>query len=136
MCGITGMITLKEHSIKNDLLRKATTWGWLIFLVAFNIYIAPYHKKADFKSTFLEINNFAQKEDFVYAKTPIGFLESAYYYKYPESVYIYNPNEIAIPNYIGVTVLFPNISRLGFPSPPSKTFLIDDNTSYQLIINR
>lgn len=121
-------------SIKNNFLRHFFMAGLLVFFILFNIYISPFHKKTDFRSTFMEINKMASTEDIVYAKTPIGFLESAYYYKNPKNVLIYNPNSITIPNYIGVTVLFPDVSRSVFP-PSLKTFLVNDDASYQIIIS-
>lgn len=123
-------------SIKNKNIRYISGFIWLTFVIFFNIIAAPYHKKTDFKSTFAEINKILQKDDFVYAKTPIGFLESAYYSKNTDKTFLYNPNNITIPYYIGITVVFPDISQTTLPTAPSRTFLVNDDASYELIINR
>jgi len=119
--------------------KRTTRWlsmlFWLVLVVILNIIIPPYRKKTDFKTTFAEINAITTPNDFVYAKTPIGFFESAYYYKYTDKTFIYNPNNVTIPNYIGVTVVFPEISRASFPTPPSRTFLVNDDASYEMIVN-
>lgn len=109
---------------------------WLFFVIAVNIFAPPYHKKTDFKETFAEINKLAKHDDFVYSKTPIGFLESAYYFNSKNKVFVYNPKGIAIPGFIGVTVVFPDISRSTFPSAPSKTYLVADDAGFELIINK
>lgn len=120
--------------IKNPRFRKITAFFWILLLIYINLAISPYHHKTDFKTAFAEINKFAKGEDYIYSQTPIGFLESVYYYKYPERVFVYNPNHISIPDYIGSNVVFPNASKEAFPPNPSRTFLVADNASYTLII--
>lgn len=129
-------VSLGVFSIKNKLLRNVVMIGWLIFVIGFNITIIPYHKKTDFKLTFAEINKKATSYDFVYSKTPIGFLESAYYYVVPEKVFVYNPNRVTIPNYIGITAVLKDPSAQNFPPPPSRTFLVADDASYEVVISR
>lgn len=123
-------------TIKNRLLRNITAGLWLGLIIFINIYLTPFHKKTDFKMTFREINSFATKKDFVYTKTPISLLESAFYYSYPEKVSILNPNNIAIPSYIGTTVVFPHASQTSLPPAPSRTFLISDDASYEMVISQ
>ena len=123
-------------SLKKELQRKIAAFSWMIFILFFNFYITPFKKKTDFKTAFTEINNMAQKDDMVYAETPIGFLESAYYFKFPENTFVYNPQDIHIPNYIGVNLVFPNISKTEFPPAPSRVFLVKDNAQYELHIQQ
>lgn len=129
-------ILLFISSIKNKAVRSATAFFWLIFVIIFNIVIGPYHKKTDFKTTFMEINKKASQNDFVYTKTPISFLESAYYYKFPSRVFVFNPKNITIPNYIGTNAVFPNASKTSLPPSPSRVFFIADDASYEVIINK
>lgn len=129
-------ISLGIWSIKNKKIRSLSALLWLLFVILFNIATTPHHKKTNFQTTFAEINKIGNPFDFVFAKTPISFLESAYYYKYQDRVFIYNPNNIAVPNYIGVNIVFPNASRPSLPSPPSRTFLMNDDASFEVIINK
>ena len=78
----------------------------------------------------------AREEDAVYAMTPIGFLESAYYFKYPNKTFVYNPNKVHIPNYIGVNVVYPDISRTDFPPPPSRVFLVNDDATFEVVFQQ
>ncbi|MBI4990518.1 glycosyltransferase family 39 protein [Candidatus Gottesmanbacteria bacterium] len=129
-------ISLGIWSIKNKTLQSVFAILWLIFVIALNLIIPPYHKKTDFKTAFAEINKKALQDDFVYSKTPIGFLESAYYFRNINNIFVYNPNNVSIPNYIGVNVVFPNTSKSSFPFLPAKTFLVNDDASFELIIIR
>lgn len=123
-------------SIKKKVFRVLSFSFWILLILFINIAISPYHQKTDFKKTFIEINKFAKENDLVFTKTPIAFLESAYYFKYDDKVFVYNPNNISIPNYIGVTVVFPNVSKPDFPPSPSRTFLVSDNGDYELFIKK
>jgi uncharacterized membrane protein len=129
-------VSLGIWVIKNKILKYASIILWLIFIIYFNIQIVPYHKKADFKGTFMEINKLAKDGDLVFTKTPIAYLESAYYNRQTNNTFIYNPNNIAVPNYIGINVVFPNISKASFPPSPSRTFLVFDDASYEMIIQK
>lgn len=130
------LISLGINSFANKKIRFLSAMGWLLFIIILNIEIAHFHKKTDFKTTFFEINKLASAADYIYAKTPISFLESVYYYKNENNVSIFNPNNITIPSYIGTTVTFPNASKLTLPPAPSKTFLIGDDASYELFISK
>ncbi|MCL4339092.1 glycosyltransferase family 39 protein [Patescibacteria group bacterium] len=123
-------------NIKNKMLKNASMAFWLILVLGVNLYLPPYHSKTDFKTAFREINKIASTNDYVYSKTPIGFLESAYYFKNDGKVFVYNPNHISIPYYIGVNVVFPNASKTTFPPYPARTFLVNDDASYEMVINR
>lgn len=129
-------ISFSIWTIKNKLFRSVSVFFWLILIIIIDIIAPPFHKKTDFKSTFFEINKSAKADDFVYAKTPIGLLESAYYFRNKNKVFVYNPYDISIPNYIGVTVVFPDISRGSFPPAPSRTFIVADDANYEITINK
>ena len=86
-----------------------------------------------FEFLIKEINKLAQKKDFVFTRTPIAYLESAFYYKNPSNSFVYNPQNIHIPNYIGVNVIFPDVSRSAFPQGPSKIFMVNDDASFEII---
>ena len=127
-------ISLGIAGIKNAIYRAFIASFWLILVIGINLWIAPYHKKTDFKTAFAEINKISTADDLVYTKTPIGFLESAYYYKYPNRVYVFNPQNISIPDYIGVNVVFPHTSKYTFSA--NRTFLISDDASYSVVISQ
>lgn len=122
-------------SFRSKLTRYFVASLWMAVIIFINLYLPAHNKKTDFKSTFAEINRIANKSDYTFAKTPIGFLESAYYFNHENQVYLYNPKNIKIPDYIGVTVVFPEISKSSFPSSPAKTFLVDDDASFAVVIN-
>jgi uncharacterized membrane protein len=122
--------------IQRPWIRKSMMVLSLLGIIGFDVWIAPYHKKTDFRTPFNEINAIANTNDVIFTKTPIGQLESAFYFNDPNRVYVYNPNQTGIPNYIGVTVVFPDSSRDSFPPPPGRTFLVDDNANYEMVITK
>lgn len=122
--------------IKQKMIKRLSILFWIFLIIGINFYLPFYKKKVDFKSTFNEINKISTEKDYVFAKTPIGLLETSYYFKNENKTFLYNPQNIQIPNYIGVTVVFPNASSMSFPPAPSRTFLINDDASYEIVINQ
>lgn len=127
-------LSIGIYSIRRRKIRLITAAAWIVFLVIVNIAAPPYRRKTDFKSMFEEINAKVESSDYAYTQTPIAYLESAYYYRYPNNLFVYNPKSITIPNYIGVTVVFPNVSRMSLPNAPSRTFFIYDDATYEIIM--
>jgi hypothetical protein len=118
------------------MIKKVFLSGWIILMIGINIYMPQYKKKTDFKTTFQEINRIAKPTDYAYSETPIAQLETAYYFKNEDKVFLYNPQNVSIPNYIGVTVVFPNSSQVSYPDAPSRTFLIHDDANYDVVIQK
>jgi uncharacterized membrane protein len=129
-------ITLGISVIKNRTIQVLAAALWFGFIIFYNIASPPYRKKTDFKMSFREINAISSSHDTVYTKTPIGYLESAYYYRDENRVFVYNPDNVTIPNYIGVTVVFSDVSRATLPPRPSRTFLIQDDATYEILEKR
>lgn len=129
-------LSLAVWNIRNPRFRYLVCSLMIAFTIAVNIISPQFRKKTDFKTAFREINQRATNMDYAYAKTPIGFLETAYYFRNPEKVFVYNPKNTRIPNYIGVTVVFPNASKPELPTAPSVTYMIADDANYEIIFNR
>lgn len=121
-------------SIRNKSLRNLLMGLWLVFVLIINIITPQFHKKVDFRSTIVEIAKLAKPTDYVYSQTPLSYFESAFYYPNKEKVFIYNPQNIAVPNYIGTAVIAKNKSVIDFPQFPSRTFLIHDDGSFEMVI--
>jgi mannosyltransferase len=129
-------ITLGIASIRTRLLRVSTATLWFALVIYINIWITPYHAKTDFKAAFAQINQQAKEDDYIFTRTPIAFLESVYYAAHTERVFVYNPEDKPVPNYIGAMLVFPDASRTSLPPAPSRTFLIDDDARYELRIKQ
>ncbi|KKS98207.1 MAG: hypothetical protein UV73_C0003G0149 [Candidatus Gottesmanbacteria bacterium GW2011_GWA2_43_14] len=103
--------------------------------VYFNFYIVPFRKKTDFKSALREINASIEESDYIYTETPIAYLETAYYSQVPDKTFVYNPQNTAIPNYIGVNVIFDDVSRFTFPASFARTYLVKDDASFGIVVS-
>lgn len=125
-------ISLAVKTIKNTLIKYSCASLWLVLIIAIDLIMPPSRAKTDFKKTFEKINPSATQNDYVYTKTPVAFFESAYYYQYSDKVFVYNPQNIQIPKYLGMNDLFKDVSKPTFPPSPAKIFLISDNASFEI----
>lgn len=129
-------ISLAFWSIRSRVIRYALMTTSLLLVIYINVYASVRaHKKVDFRSTIEEIRRLSKEEDYVYAISPIVYFESAFYYPNRENVYIYNPQNIPIPKYIGTSVISPSRSALDFPDAPSRVFLVKEDGSFETIIS-
>lgn len=105
----------------------------LLFTVYANIYAAPYHRKTDFKTAFAEITNIWKKDDIVLAETPLNYYESLYYSPDPTQVYLFNPQGITPPRYVGSVGMPKNRWESDIPLFPQRAFMIHDDGTYEII---
>jgi len=129
-------VSLAIWSIRNKIGRYLAIITALIFVVYVNSYASlRFHRKVDIRSTIMDIKKLSHKEDRVYAVSPLVYFESAFYYPDRSKVYIYNPHNIAIPNYIGTSVIDKSRSISFFPDEPVRTFLVKEDGSFETVIN-
>lgn len=100
--------------------------------VFFLLYLPSYIKKVDIRSTFAQVNSQARENDLVFANTPLVFFESLYYFHDRSRVFLYNPNKVSLPDYLG-KILIPEEKHLSvFPEYPQRTFMIYENGQFEL----
>lgn len=122
-------------SIKSKTMRITAMMLWLALVIFLDFTSAlDFHKKTDVRSTIMEIAKLAKPQDAVYAQTPLVYFESAFYYPRKDRVFIYNPQNIAVPKYIGTAVIPKNKSAMDFPESPARTFLVKNDGSYEVVI--
>lgn len=107
----------------------------LFAIVFYNLWIAPYIAKFDYRTSADSIKGVLEKKDIVVATDPIHFFEVKYYFLDTSSkIYLYNPQEKSIPSYIGAALIKKEdiITKL----PADKTvYLIDTNGTTEKISN-
>lgn len=125
------LLAVALKSISNLILRRILTlFFFSIFL--YTLYFMPFYiKKVDIKSTFKEVNSFAGQSQ-VYANTPLVFFESVYYFQNPQNVYLYNPDHIPLPVYVGAVLIPQSIHKDSFPEYPQKTIMIYEDGHYEV----
>lgn len=118
---------------KKNLILRRFMYVFILFFALTNFYAAPFHKKTDFKTTFEEISLLIQDGDEIYANTPLNYYESLYYAPNPENVYLYNPENIVPPRFVGGIGIQHQKWRKRFPSFPKRAFLIYNNGEFEAI---
>ncbi len=109
---------------------------WLIFIIVIDLISVSFHKKINIRATIMEISRLAKSDDVVYTQTPLVYFESAFYFPDKERVFIYNPKNITIPKYIGTAVIPKEKSMLDFPESPARTFLVQEDGSFEVIMKK
>lgn len=121
-------------SIRSLRLRYIFMGIWLLLIFYINGKAVDFHRKIDIRSTIMEIAKLAKPNDVIYAQTPLVYFESAFYYPMKNQVFIYNPSNISVPKYIGTAAIPNEKSKIDFPDEPSRTFLVKEDGSFEVII--
>jgi hypothetical protein len=129
------LITGGILSLKNYFLRIIFTFLFLLFNFSFNLWFAPYHKKVDIRQTIAEINLLAAPSDLIIAKTPLVFFETEYYSPNPSQVFLYNPQNIPVPHYVGDVAIPKGKMIRAFPNYPKRAFLVFEDGHYEVVYN-
>lgn len=121
------------ESIKNPTFQKLFALCSLLFAFAFNFWYPDKHAKLDIRSTIREINTVRAKDDLYLPASPLIFFETIYYASDPSKVFLYNPQGVAFPWYVGSTIVKPSQMIRELPVYPTRAFLIQENGTYNLV---
>lgn len=120
-------------AMKRKFFQYLTAAGFLIFSVGFNIWYPPLHSKVNIRKTFQEVNALRGTQDVVLAESPLVFFESIYYSGDPKRVYLYNPQNVAFPVYVGSALVSSSQMALSYPPYPMRGFLIHEDGTFDVV---
>ncbi len=127
------LVSLSIGMIRQKLVKiiyTALVLGLSIFLL---YYLPGYIKKTDIRSTFIDIKTRSNSDDLIYATSPLVYFESVYYFGDESRVFLYNPNMVKLPGYLG-NVLMPEAKyRTEFPLPGKRVFLVNEDASFSIL---
>ncbi len=124
------LLILGIYSLPWKRVRIVTAFLFLSISTFYLFYIPKYIKKVDIRNTFFLVNNLVKDDDLILPNSPLVFFESVYYSKNPQNVFLYNPNKIRLPNYLG-NVLIPVEKQIDkLPKLPKRAFLINEDGSF------
>ncbi len=126
------LITICLTHLPFKKLKKIIAVSLLVIFIFFLLYLPPFIKKVDLRSTFNEVNRSSQPNDVVFASSPLVFFESVYYSTNPEKVFLYNPDMIALPAYLGKVLIPTHKQAVSFPIYPNRAFMIYEDGHYEL----
>ena len=104
----------------------------LVVLGIINFGIASFHHKVDLQTPFREIRSQLQPGDIVFAQTPLVYYEALYYTPQTTPVYLYNPEDITPPRYVGSVGMPPGTWVKSYPVTPRRAFIISENGTYEV----
>lgn len=126
------LIAFAIESVQNRLLRKLFALCTLLFTLGFTIWYPSQHAKLDIRVTLREINVLKNKNDVILAQSPLIFFETTYYASDPSKVYLYNPNAVPFPWYVGGVLVSDDQMVADLPVYPARAFLISEDGSYTI----
>lgn len=119
-------------SISAKRVRLALAGILLFSTFSVNFIAVSFHRKVPIRNAFKEINALLRDEDVVYAETPLIFYESLYYTR-GHKVYLYNPNRITPPRYVGSGGMPETIWATSAPPFPKRAFMVRENGEFYLL---
>lgn len=127
------LLSLSIGLIRHKRLKKLL--GILVLGVSiFLLYYFPgYIKKTDIRSTFADIKSRANEGDLVYATSPLVYFESVYYFGDESRVFLYNPDMVKLPGYLGNILMPESKYRAVFPPLNGQVFLVNDDASFSIL---
>ncbi|MBI5449321.1 hypothetical protein HY948_03305 [Candidatus Gottesmanbacteria bacterium] len=127
------LVIFSIQTMASKYLQYATAGIFLIAVLAFNVWYPARHAKIDIRKTLMEINTMRSKQDIIVAHSPLIFFESIYYSNSPDRVFLYNPQNIAFPVYVGDALVSPGQMIRDYPTYPTRAFVVHENGTFEII---
>jgi hypothetical protein len=126
------MIVFALERIKNATIQKLAAAGALLFVLIFNMWYPAKHAKLDIRNTIFQVNALMGRRDVILANSPLVLFESTYYSRDRSRVYLYNPNRVPFPWYVGGGIVSPKQIVADLPPYPIRAFIINADGSYEM----
>jgi hypothetical protein len=118
--------------IRNKTIQKLAATIALLFVLIFNIWYPAKHAKLDIRTTIYQVNALMGSRDVILANSPLILFESTYYSHDRSRVFLYNPQRIPFPWYVGGVIVSPKQIVADLPPYPIRAFIITANGSYEM----
>jgi len=127
------IITTALAAMKNTLLSRFLAGILLLFTFAVNFWIPEHHKKIAIRETVGNVHMLLEKKDVILAEDALIFLETLFYAKDRNTVYVINPMKETVPWYIGNSLITQDRMISEYPEYPRRAFLIHKNGSFDVV---
>ncbi|MFC1626723.1 hypothetical protein ACFL1P_00800 [Patescibacteria group bacterium] len=124
------LLAFSIQTIKNRSLQYLMGISVIIFISFINIWLPSKHPKTDIRSAIKQINSIKSNGDLIYAESPLVLFESIYYAHEKKDVFLYNPEDITFPWYVGDAMFSPSLNARTLPIYPSRAFIVKENGTY------
>jgi hypothetical protein len=132
--GLVFLVGLALEALQNNkTMQRLFAAAAIVGVVAFNLWYPNKHAKLPIRDTLNQINLLKEQQDIVLAASPLIFFESIYYSSDPSRVFLYNPQGVAFPWYVGDAIVSPQQMVRDFPPHPVRAFLVKEDGSFELV---
>lgn len=111
-------------------------WTLIILSLWGNVIAIDFHRKVDIRSTFQNAMPLIDQNTVIYAETPLVFYESLYYAPPKTNVYLYNPDRITPPRYVGSEGMPEEVWKDTFPVFPHKAVMIEEDGGFRVVTKK
>ncbi|MBI4066693.1 hypothetical protein HY411_03170 [Candidatus Gottesmanbacteria bacterium] len=126
------LVALAIEAVKNTVLQKLIASCFLLFAIAFNVWYPSQHAKLNIRATIQEVNTLKAKDDVILAQSPLILFETIYYARDRSRVFLYNPDNVPFPWYVGGILVSPDQMANDLPVYPTKAFLVSENGDFTI----
>lgn len=127
------ILSLYTTSIRSPKVVAMVFTTLILVSAAANFWFAPYHTKVNIRQSFLNLNSVLDADDVIFAETPLVYYESVYYAPPDKRVYLYNPDGLTPPRFVGLVGMPEEVWAATFPVYPKRAFLIHENGTYSIM---
>ncbi len=127
------LVSTAIAAIRHAVLQKTVALVFLIGVLWFNWWYAPFHTKPPIRDTMSQVHMVLQPTDVILADNAIIYLETLYYAKDRSKVYLYNPSNNAFPWYIGDALITPSRMTRNYPDYPRRAMLVHPDGSFDIV---
>lgn len=127
------LIAFAIEAIRPSWIQKLVAFAFCLFSFTFNFWYPSEHAKVNIRSTMIQVNTLASDRDVILAQSPLVFLETVYYSSHQSQVFLYNPQNVAFPWYVGGVIVSPEQMTKDFPVYPSRAFLVTERGDFSII---
>lgn len=123
------MIALFIYNLQSPAFKKIVLITTIIFILGFNIWFTPFNTKTDYRTPINKLKNRLSSNDLILVTDPIHFFETRFYLLNTKNeIKLYNPANINIPGYLGISMISKKDIITTIPEGQS-IFLVNKDTS-------
>lgn len=126
------VLTAAIAAIRNPWVQKITAAVVMAGVLWINWWYPSQHPKVPIRETIYQINALMKPTDAIYADSSLDYLESYYYAKDRSRVFLYDPQHVAFPWYVGGALFDPKRIVDTYPTLPSRAFIVHTDATFDI----
>jgi mannosyltransferase len=125
-------ISYTIYTIKHKYAQILLAAVFIILTAGINLYLPAKKPKLDIRSTLYEANAIRTNKDILLVTSPLIFFEAQYYTRDRSRVYLYNPDNVAFPWYVGDSAFDKKQMTTQLPEYPTRAVVVGMDQSISI----